>query len=132
MRAPVTHRAQPPSRRQYTALQNLREAGVRELRDSLRTLRDSVADLLEVKDAEERGLRETEQGLDLAVLQMKADTCRDIEGALKSIRAGTFGRCEKCGNVIPPARLQAVPFAVRCRDCQAKAEESGSGMKPAA
>jgi DnaK suppressor protein len=120
------------SRSRYAALEDLREAGARELRDSLRTLRDNVADLLEVKDTEERGLRETEQGLDLAVLQMKADTCRDIEGAIRRIQAGTFGRCEKCGAVIPPARLQAVPFAVRCRDCQAKAEETGSNMKPAA
>jgi DnaK suppressor protein len=131
MRMPVNTPRQR-TRSQYTTLQNLRDAEARELRESLRTLRDGVADLLEVKDAEERGLRETEQGLDLAVLQMKADTCRDIEGALQRIQAGTFGQCEKCGSVIPPARLQAVPFAVRCRDCQAKAEEAGSNMKPAA
>ena len=131
MKAPVaTPRTR--GRRQYAVLQNLHDAGAREVRDSLRTLRDSITELQEVHDNEERGVRETEQGLDLAVLQMKADTCRDIEGALRRIQAGTFGRCEKCGDVIPPARLQAVPFASRCRDCQAKAEESGSGMKPAA
>jgi DnaK suppressor protein len=120
------------SRGQYAALSHLRENGVRELRESLRTLRDGVTDLQEVKDLEERGVREAEQGLDLAVLQLKAETCRDIEGALRRIQAGTFGRCESCGGVIPAARLQALPFAVRCRDCQARAEESGSGLVPAA
>jgi DnaK suppressor protein len=119
-------------RGQFATLSHLRENGVRELRESLRTLRDGVADLQEVKDLEERGVREAEQGLDLAVLQMKAETCRDIEGALRRLQAGTFGRCESCGGTIPAARLQAVPFAVRCRDCQARAEESGSGLLPAA
>jgi DnaK suppressor protein len=119
-------------RDQYETLSHLREAGVRELRESLRTLREDVGELQEVKDIEERGLRETEQGLDLAVIQLKADTCRDIEGALRRVQDGTFGRCESCGTIIPPARLRAVPFAVRCRDCQAQAEESGSGLLPAA
>jgi DnaK suppressor protein len=128
-------KAQAPAPRRrvhYAALANMRETGVRELRESLRTLRDGVSELQEVKDVEERGLRETEQGLDLAVLQLKADTCRDIEGALRRLQEGTFGRCESCGNTIPAARLQAVPFAVRCRDCQARAEESSSGLLPAA
>ena len=120
------------NRGKYTTLSNLRENGVRELRESLRILRDGVADLQEVQDLEERGVREAEQGLDLAVLQLKAETCRDIEGALRRLQAGTFGRCESCGGTIPAARLQAVPFAVRCRDCQARAEESGSGLLPAA
>lgn len=122
--------ATPPTRRRgYATLSSLREAGVRELRESLRTLRDGVGDL-QVHDVEERGVRETEQGLDLAVMQLKAETCRDIEGALRRIQAGTFGRCESCGETIPPARLEAVPFAIRCRDCQAEAEESN--LLPAA
>jgi DnaK suppressor protein len=119
-------------RRGYATLSSLREAGVRELRESLRTLRDGVGDLQDVHDVEERGVRETEQGLDLAVMQMKAETCRVIEGALQRMQAGTFGRCASCGTTIPPARLEAVPFAIRCRDCQAEAEESGSGLLPAA
>jgi DnaK suppressor protein len=116
----------------YAALRDLRAAGERELRDRLRTLRVGPADPVEVKDAEERGLRETEQELDLAVMQLKAETCRHIDGALRRLQAGTYGRCEGCSVAIPPARLRAVPFAVRCRDCQARAEESSSGMIPAA
>ncbi len=125
--APTTRRRGP-----YATLSSLREAGVRELRESLRTLRDGVGDLQEVHDIEERGVRETEQGLDLAVIQMKAETCRDIEGALRRMQAGVFGRCASCGTDIPAVRLQAVPFAIRCRDCQAQAELSGSGLLPAA
>ena len=120
------------NRRGYATLASLREEGVREFRESLRTLRDGIGSFQDVHDAEERGVRESEQGLDLTVIQMKAETCRDIEGALRRMQAGTFGRCASCGTTIPAARLQAVPFAIRCRDCQAEAEETGSGLLPAA
>jgi DnaK suppressor protein len=120
------------SHARYAALRGLKEARARELRNGLRTLRDGPSDPIEVKDFEERGLRETEQELDLALLQIRAETCRRIDGALRRLQTGAFGRCETCERAIPPARLRAVPFATRCRDCQAQAEESGPGLKPAA
>jgi DnaK suppressor protein len=33
--------------------------------------------------------------------------------------------CEDCGKLIPPARLRAMPAAVRCIQCQAKKEGRG-------
>jgi len=41
----------------------------------------------------------------------------EIEQALARIAAGTYGTCEACGEAIAPARLEAVPEAVRCIDC---------------
>lgn len=43
-----------------------------------------------------------------------------IEAALKRIDVGTFGRCQTCGNPIPPERLEALPWAQDCFDCHAK------------
>jgi RNA polymerase-binding transcription factor DksA len=43
---------------------------------------------------------------------------RDIDRALAMIEAGTYGRCERCGNEIPEERLQAVPYATLCLDCK--------------
>ena len=46
----------------------------------------------------------------------------EIERAIGRLDAGTFGVCEECGNKIAPARLEALPWAALCIDCQSKAE----------
>ena len=43
---------------------------------------------------------------------------RAIEEALLRIDEGTFGICEDCEEKISPGRLKAMPFALRCVDCQ--------------
>jgi DnaK suppressor protein len=47
---------------------------------------------------------------------------RDIEEALRKIDEGTFGVCEDCEGEIPVGRLNAVPFALLCVECQEKLE----------
>jgi DnaK suppressor protein len=47
---------------------------------------------------------------------------RKIEVALERIREGTFGECTSCGEQISVRRLEAMPFAVYCRDCQESVE----------
>lgn len=42
----------------------------------------------------------------------------EIEGALRRIAAGTYGRCEQCGTAVDPARLEARPQAALCITCQ--------------
>lgn len=46
-----------------------------------------------------------------------------IDEALARIDAGTWGICESCGNGIEGARLEAIPEAARCIEC-----ESGSTL----
>lgn len=46
-----------------------------------------------------------------------------IEAALTRIEAGIYGRCTNCGNMINPLRLEAVPWARFCIDCQELAEK---------
>lgn len=46
-----------------------------------------------------------------------------VEDALNRIEAGTYGRCTNCGNAINPLRLDAVPWARFCIDCQELAEK---------
>lgn len=43
----------------------------------------------------------------------------DIETALTKMEAGTYGKCEVCGKVIEPARLEILPQARRCMNCKA-------------
>ena len=47
-----------------------------------------------------------------------------IEEALDRVRAGTYGVCKKCGNIILKARLEAVPTAKMCIVCKSKQENS--------
>jgi DnaK suppressor protein len=54
-----------------------------------------------------------------ASLGVNADQIvREIDRALGRIDAGTYGRCERCGNEIPEERLQAVPYATLCLSCK--------------
>ena len=49
----------------------------------------------------------------------------NIERALVRIKNGTYGECEICGNKIPLARLNALPYATSCIECQRAAETGG-------
>jgi DnaK suppressor protein len=48
-----------------------------------------------------------------------------IEDALARIRQERFGVCEECGQPISKARLEAVPWARHCRDCEER-QDSGT------
>ncbi len=43
---------------------------------------------------------------------------RDVVSAIKKIDAGDFGACERCGEDIAEKRLEALPFARYCIECQ--------------
>lgn len=47
-----------------------------------------------------------------------------LNAAIERIEKGTYGICNECGQDISKARLDAVPFALLCRDC-AKAGPQG-------
>jgi RNA polymerase-binding transcription factor len=48
---------------------------------------------------------------------------RDVVSALQKIDDGSFGACERCGEPISDKRLDALPFARYCIDCQRLVEE---------
>ena len=41
-----------------------------------------------------------------------------VDEALARLDGGTFGTCVRCGRPIAPERLEALPWAARCIDCQ--------------
>ncbi len=45
-----------------------------------------------------------------------------IKFALKRIDDGTYFYCEQCGEEIPAARLELLPFTAYCVDCAEKIE----------
>jgi DnaK suppressor protein len=50
----------------------------------------------------------------------------NIENALHRMSAGKYGSCEVCNGTIPLARLNALPYATMCIECQRDLERSGS------
>jgi len=46
-----------------------------------------------------------------------------LDAALARIRSGEYGICMDCGVDIRAERLQAAPQALRCIDCQTRAEQ---------
>lgn len=53
--------------------------------------------------------------------RLKSDL-KEIETALKKIKKGTYGKCEKCGKLIEPKRLEVKPSAIYCLDDEKKIE----------
>jgi|SRR5579862_1351141 len=48
----------------------------------------------------------------------------EVEHALHKLDAGTYGRCDECGNEIPYERLEVRPQATLCVQCKSKVEHS--------
>ncbi|HEY0220885.1 MAG TPA: TraR/DksA C4-type zinc finger protein [Candidatus Paceibacterota bacterium] len=73
-------------------------------------------------------LREDEVDLEedvaLSILQMKAGILNRVKDALGRLEYGDYGDCTECGEEIQEARLRALPFAVRCKDCEEQREIS--------
>ena len=60
------------------------------------------------------------------VMSLDADgraELRAIDSALERIKAGTYGECTRCGNMIADARLKALPYAALCIECARATEK---------
>jgi DnaK suppressor protein len=108
-----------PDRARFTELERLLEQHRAALQARKQLLRDSVpAETADVKDVEEHSGDVAELGVGVAVLELTSRMVQGIESALDRLRAGAYGICADCGDPIVVARLKALPFAERCRDCQ--------------
>jgi len=72
---------------------------------------------LEADFAEQAVERENDEVLDALGESLGAELAL-IEAALSRIDRGEYGICERCGQAIPAARLEALPNASRCVACQ--------------
>jgi len=54
-----------------------------------------------------------------------------VEAALKRVDEGSYGMCQACGKPIPLRRLEALPFAKLCVQCQQEEERTGRAQLPA-
>lgn len=63
------------------------------------------------------------EDISLKQLSIHRETLLKIDEALRKLDEGTYGKCEDCGEEISEERLNILPFAIYCRDCQEKREQ---------
>ena len=78
----------------------------------------------EVFDAVESSEVDIQDDIEFALIQMKSETLNKIDDALARLEAENYGNCFECGDEIAEKRLRALPFAVRCKDCEEARENA--------
>jgi DnaK suppressor protein len=116
--------------RRYNELKQMLLGRRRELQaqvqDKMRDVRATgeVTKLSEVFDAGESSEADIQEDIELALIQMKSETLSRVDDALTRLEQGTYGNCFECGEEIAEKRLKALPFAVRCKDCEEAKENA--------
>jgi RNA polymerase-binding protein DksA len=59
-----------------------------------------------------------EQERELAMRERANLHLQAVDGALARLDDGTYGTCVRCGRPIAAARLEALPWAAHCIECQ--------------
>lgn len=112
-----------PERGRYDELKDILESRRRELtaevRSKMKNVRAENSDEAQgVLDAAETSEADIQDDIEFALIQMKTETLKKIEDALRRLDEDTYGNCFECGDEISQMRLRALPFAVRCKDCE--------------
>ena len=84
----------------------------------MRDVRSSEGKDREVLDQGESSEVDIQEDIEFALIQMKSETLNKVDAALRRLEEETYGNCFECGDEITEARLRALPFAVRCKDCE--------------
>jgi len=112
------------ARERYAELKHILEERRREILNQVQVkMRDVRAEGASgetqgVLDAAESSEADIQDDIEFALIQMKSETLHKIEEALARLEEGTYGNRFECGDEISERRLRALPFAVRCKDCE--------------
>ena len=82
---------------------------------------NKATDVLDTVESSEADIQDE---IEFALIQMKSETLIKINEALRRLDESTYGNCFECGEEISEARLKALPFAVRCKDCEEARENA--------
>ena len=107
------------SEAQKRLLLDKREQLVRRLAESKREV---SALELDRGDDLDRAAASRDREINYMLSSREREELRAIEEALEKIDEGIYGVCERCDKTIGAKRLQALPLAPYCRDCQSEME----------
>ena len=83
---------------------------------------DQQRRLESARDVGDQALMDLDRELGISLMEMRNRRRQAIDEALTRLNEGTYGICAECGVEISERRLEAVPFAKLCVECQAKEE----------
>lgn len=109
------------AKNRYNELKKMLEDRRRELMNEVQGRMRDVRDTEKERDVLDQGESsevDIQEDIEFALIQMKSETLNKIDAALRRLDEGTYGDCFECGEEISEARLRALPFAVRCKDCE--------------
>ena len=113
------------ARSRYAELKQMLDARRRELQAEVQGKMRDVREegtwggkLNEVLDAVESSEADIQEEIEFALIQMKSETLNKMNDAVARLEQGDYGYCFDCGEEIAEKRLRALPFAVRCKDCE--------------
>ena len=89
-----------------------------EMQGKMRDVRADGGRERDVLDQGESSEVDIQDDIELALIQMKSETLNKVNQALRRLEDGLYGNCFECGDEIAAPRLLALPFAVRCKDCE--------------
>ena len=93
-----------------------------EVQGRIRDVRSDNGKERDVLDQGESSEVDIQEDIEFALIQMKSETLNKVNEALRRLDENTYGNCFECGDEISEARLRALPFAVRCKDCEQERE----------
>lgn len=111
---------------QLERLQQMRRDLVSQLRSQRGGADNRVEAALQNREqvSDDWAAAETEMELGFALEAHELEEIAAIDAAMARIKQGTYGECQDCGVDIGQARLNANPVAMRCIQCQSKAEKA--------
>ena len=116
----------PAKRREvlHRILMKKRQEILTQIKDILgQSVSEEVQRRLEsAKDTGDQALMDLERELGISLLEMQNRKRQLIDEALTRLAEGTYGICAECGAEISERRLEAVPFAKLCVECQSQQE----------
>ncbi len=71
-------------------------------------------------DSVEGGTMAFEYEKELSIAANTEDLLRKVKNAEERIKTNNYGICESCGESIPVARLEALPYSTLCVSCASR------------
>jgi DnaK suppressor protein len=101
-----------------------RQEIIKEIEESLgqSLTEDQQRRLESARDVGDQALMDLERELGISLMEMRNRRRQSIDEALTRLQDGSYGICADCGIEISEKRLQAVPFAKLCVECQSREE----------
>lgn len=105
-------------------LENLKAKILKEIETTRNSALEHTADKIELSEID------NQEEMRLNALEIKTRTIAQINQAIEKLEKDTYGFCLDCNSKISVERLHAIPFVIRCRNCESLKENKDRSRLP--